>query len=130
MSAPATDHPAISDPWTERQIRLGRLAPGARGLSRCEATRQYNAANALTSADPDFLYTPGAAQAAARGVLALVSIEIAPQTTIALTDARSGPWCATHRVTPGQVEAACEQHRQITGEHISGAALIDALPWV
>lgn len=123
--------PAITDPWTERQIRAGRLAPGARGLTRCEAAWQHNEANALSPADPDYLYTPGAAQAAARGVLALVDIHIAPQVVVMLTDDdRTGPWCATHRVNPGQITYAAEQNRQVTGEHISGVALIDALPWV
>lgn len=128
MTAPAATRP-ITDPWTERQIQRGLLAPGARGLTRCEAARQYNATNALSPADHDYLYTPGAAQHAARAVLALVGITVAPQTTVVLTDARSGPWCATHRVTPGQVEAACEQHWQVTGEDISAHAVLDALPW-
>ena len=131
MTATVATRPALTDPWTERQIRAGRLAPGARGLTRCEASRQYNATNALSPADPDFLYTPGRAQAAARAVLALVGIHIAPQVVVMLTDDdRTGPWCATHRVNPGQVDAAAEQHRQVTGETVSAHALTEALPWV
>lgn len=132
MSAAATaTHPAVTDPWTERQIQQGRLASGARGLTRCEAAWQHNEANALTSADPDFLYTPGAAQATARRILALVGIEIARQTTVVLTDAdRTGIWCATYRVNAGQLEAAAEQYRLVTGEEISAHSLLRGLPWV
>ena len=130
MTAAAATRPAVIDPWTERQIQRGLFAPGARGLTRREAARQYNAANALTSADPDFLYTPGAAQHVVRALLALVGIHIAPQVVVILTDAAAGPWCATYRVNPGQVEYAAEQNRLIAGEHINPAALIEALPWV
>ncbi len=129
MTTAAATRP-ITDPWTERQIQRGRLAPGARSLSRCEAAFQHNEANCLTPADPDYLYTPGRAQAAVRALLALVGIEIAPQTTVVLTDGCSGIWCATYRVTPGQVDYASEQHRLIAGEEISPHALIDALPCV
>lgn len=131
MSAPATTRPAVIDPWTERQIQRGLFAPGARGLTRCEAAHQYNEANCLTPADPDYLYTPGRAQHVVRALLALVGIEVHPRVTVVLTDAdRTGPWCATYRVNPGQVDYASEQHRQITGETVSAHALIGALPWV
>lgn len=121
--------PTICDPWIERQIHAGRLAPGARGMSRAEAADQCNAANALDPTDPDYLYTPGQAQQVACEALAVIGIDVDPDTRIVLTDGRAGPRCTTYMLNPGQIEAAVEQHRLITGEAISADALTEALPW-
>lgn len=119
----------IVDPWIERQITAGHLAPGARGMTREEAAVQFNTANALTSEDPDYLYTPGQAQVTARDALAMVGIDVDPDTRIVLTDGRAGQRCAYYLLNPGQIEAAVEQHYLITGERLSTDALIQALPW-
>ncbi|MCZ4652719.1 hypothetical protein O4157_14930 [Gordonia amicalis] len=120
---------AITDPWIERQIQAGNLAPGARGLSRDEAAAQYNAANALDSTDPDFIYTPGQAQAVARDALATIDIEVPAATRVLLTDAHVGLRCTNYLLNPGQIEFAIDQHRLISGEDLSADALIAALPW-
>ena len=125
MSAPTT----ITDPWIERQIRSGHLAPGARGLTRDEAAHQFNEANALDPTDDGYLYTPGQAQVVTRDALAVIGIEVGPDTRVVLTDGRAGPRCSYYLLNPGQVEAAVEQHRLATGESISADALIGALPW-
>lgn len=119
----------IRDPWIERQIQTGNLAPGARGMSRDEAAHQFNSSNALTPSDDDYLYTPGQAQQAARDALATIGIEVADNTRVLLTDMSTGPRCTYHLLNPGQVTAAAEQHYLVTGEHISADALIGALPW-
>lgn len=119
----------IADPWIERQITAGRLAPGARGLTREEAAHQHNSANALDPTDPDFLYTPGQAQRTARDALTTIEIPVADGTRVLLTDGPVGQRCTYHLLNPGQIEAACEQHRLVTGEHISADAVIEALPW-
>lgn len=119
----------ICDPWIERLIHAGHLAPGARGLTREGAADQYNGANALTPEDADYLYTPGQAQAVAREALAVIGIEVPDSTRIVLTDGRAGPRCTTYMLNPGQITAAVEQHRLATGEAISTDALIEALPW-
>ncbi|ATD71735.1 hypothetical protein CNO18_17185 [Gordonia sp. 1D] len=119
----------LIDPWIERQVAADRLAPGARGLTREEAARQHNAANALDPTDPDYLYTPGQAQAVARDALTTLDIDVDSTTRIVLTDGRAGPRAGAYMLNVGQVEAAVEQHRLVTGEHISADALIGALPW-
>lgn len=126
MSAPTT---VITDPWIERQIRSGHLAPGARGLTREQAAEQYNEANALTPEDVDYLYTPGQAQVVARDALAVIGIEVSPDTRVVLTDGRAGPRAGAYLLNPGQVTAAIEQHRLTTGEAVSADALTQALPW-
>lgn len=120
---------AITDPWIERQIQAGNLAPGARGLSRDEAAAQYNAANALDSTDPDFIYTPGQAQAVARDALAIIDIDVDHAARVVLTDGRAGPRAGAYLLNVGQVEFAVDQHRLTTGEDLSADALIAALPW-
>lgn len=125
MSTPTV----ITDPWIERQIRAGHLAPGARGISRAEAADQYNAANALDPEDDDYLYTPGQAQSVARDALAMIGVDVDPDTRVVLTDGRAGPRCHTYMLNIGQIEAAVEQHRLATGENLSADALIGALPW-
>ena len=117
------------DPWVERQISAGRLAPGARGMSRADAAAQYNAANALTPADEDYLYTPEQAQAAARAVLAAVGVHVDDAVTVTLTDGAAGPWCRDYLVNPGQLEAGLEQLHLITGEHLAAEAVLRQLPW-
>ncbi len=119
----------LIDPWIERQIAAGHLAPGARGMSRAEAADQYNAANALDQTDPDFLYSPGQAQETARAALSMVGIEITDGTRIMLTDRVAGSRCWVYLANCGQIEAAVEEHRLTTGEDISVDALISALPW-
>lgn len=119
----------LADPWIERQIGEDRMAPGARGLSREAAAEQYNEANALGPADPDWLYTPGQAQQVARDALAMIGIEVPEGTRMLLTDGRAGPRCSYFLLNVGQVEAAVEEHRLCTGETISVDALIGALPW-
>ena len=118
----------ICDPWIERRIRSGGLAPGARGLSREAAAEQYNQVNGLDPSDHDFLYTPGQAQSAARDALAVISIETG-DARILLTDGRPGPRCWSYLVEPGQLEYAVEQHRLTTGETVSAEAVMEALPW-
>lgn len=120
----------LTDPWIERQITAGRLAPGARGMSREEAARQFNAVNALDPADPDHLYTPGQAQQVARDALAVIGIDVDADTRVLLTDGSAGLRCTYYLVSPGQIEYAVEQHRLVTGETISADAVIEALPWV
>lgn len=130
MTAATATRPAITDPWIDRLIADGRVPDRARALDRADVARRYNQIRDLSAADDSYLYTPGQAQAAVRDLLALVDIAVAPQAAIVLTDGRSGPWCATHRLNPGQVAYAAEQHRQVTGETISAHALLEALPWV
>lgn len=125
MSTPTV----ITDPWIERQIRSGHLAPGARGLTREQAAHQHNQANALGPVDDDYLYTPGQAQVVARDALAVIGIDVDPGTRVVLTDGRAGPRCHTYMLNPGQIEFAVEQHHLATGEAISADALIEALPW-
>lgn len=117
------------DPWVERQIGAGRLSPGARGLSREDAAAQYNAANALTPADQDFLYTPEQAQAAAHEALEAVGIDVDAAATVTLTDGATGPWSQAYRVNPGQVETGLEQLYLITGDHLAADAVLRQLPW-
>lgn len=119
----------LTDPWIERQIRAGHLAPGARGLTREEAARQFNAANALNPTDDDYVYTPGQAQTVARDALAVIGVDVDADTRIVLTDGRAGPRCSYYLLNPGQVEFAVEQHRLVTGEYISADAVIASLPW-
>lgn len=119
----------LIDPWVERQIQAGRLAPGARGLSRAEAADQYNAANALDQTDPDYLYSPGQAQDVALAALSMVGIDLPDGARVVLTDLVAGRCGRAYRANPGQIEAAVEEHRLTTGEHISADALIAALPW-
>lgn len=119
----------LIDPWVERQIQSGRLAPGARGLNRGEAADQYNAANALTPEDHDYLYSPGQAQDVARDALSMVGVDLPAGTRVVLTDVVAGPCGRAYRANAGQIEAAVEEHRLATGEEISADALIAALPW-
>ncbi|MFM9378579.1 hypothetical protein [Gordonia sp. VNK21] len=119
----------ICDPWVERMIAAGRLAPGARGLSRAEAADQYNAANALTPDDHDYLYSPGQAQETARDALSMVGIALPAGARVVLTDLVAGHCGRAYRANVGQIEAAVEEHRLTTGETISADALIAALPW-
>lgn len=121
--------PTICDPWIERLIHAGHLAPAARGLTREAAAEQYNAANALDPTEPDYLYTPGQAQEISRGALDMIGIEVPSGTRVVLTDRRAGHRANTYMLNCGQVEAAIEQHRLATGETISADAVINALPW-
>ncbi|ANI91225.1 hypothetical protein [Dietzia timorensis] len=118
----------LTDPWIERQITAGRLAPGARGMSRTEAAEQYNQANSLTESDDDYLYTPGQAQQAAHDALAVIGIETG-DARILLSDGRPGPRCWSYLVEPGQLEFALDQHRLTTGASLSADAVMEALPW-
>ena len=119
----------VTDPWIERMIHAGHLAPGGRDLSREEAAAQYNEANALEPTDPDYLYTPGQAQQVARDALATIDIEVPAATRVLLTDAHVGLRCTNYLLNPGQIEFAIDQHRLISGEDLSADALIAALPW-
>lgn len=119
----------ITDPWIERLIGAGQLAPGARGLTREQAAQQFNSANALDPGDPDYLYTPGQAQQVARDALATIDIEVDPDTRALLTDGRAGPRAGAYMLNVGQIEAAVEQHRLTTGENLSADAVIASLPW-
>lgn len=110
--------PTITDPWIERQIHAGHLAP-----------EQYNQANALTPEDVDYLYTPGQAQSTARDALAVIGIDVPDGTRVVLTDGRAGLCCTYYLLNVGQIECAVEQHRLATGENLSADALIEALPW-
>ncbi|OBA59265.1 hypothetical protein [Gordonia sp. 852002-10350_SCH5691597] len=125
MSTPTV----ITDPWIERQIHAGHLAPGARGLTREEAAHQFNEANALDPTDDGYLYTPGQAQVVARDALAVIGIEVPDSTRVVLTDGRAGLCCTYYLLNVGQIECAVEQHRLATGENLSADALIEALPW-
>ena len=119
----------ICDPWIERLISDGRLAPGARGMTREAAATQYNQANALDPEDDDYVYTPGQAQQVARDALAMIGIDVDSDDRVLLTDGPVGQRCGYHLLNPGQVTTAVEQHRLITGETLSVDALIEALPW-
>ena len=44
--------------YREHLIASGHLAPGSRSMSLTAAIEQYNAANALAPADPDYLHPP------------------------------------------------------------------------
>lgn len=121
--------PTITDPWIERLIQSGHLAPGARGMSREQAAEQHNAANALDPSDDDYLYTPGQAQTVARDALAVIGIDVDPDTRVVLTDGRAGHRAGAYLLNVGQIEFAVEQHRLTTGESLSADALIEALPW-
>ncbi|GAB20610.1 hypothetical protein GOEFS_121_00120 [Gordonia effusa NBRC 100432] len=116
----------LVDPWVERQIRQGRLAPGARGLSRAEAADQHNAANALTPEDHDYLYSPGQAQDVALAALSMVGVDLPVGTRVVLTDVVAGRCGRAYRANAGQVEAAVEEHRLTTGEAISAAGIVGA----
>ncbi|GAB04995.1 hypothetical protein GII30_02465 [Gordonia amarae] len=126
MSAPTT---TVTDPWIERLIHAGHLAPGARGMSRAEAAELHNQANALGPVDDDYLYTPGQAQVVARDALAVIGIDVPDGTRVVLTDGRAGHRAGAYLLNPGQIETAVEQHRLTTGESLSADALIEALPW-
>lgn len=116
--------------WTERQIAAGRFSPGARGMTPEAAAEQSNRANGLGQEDPDYLYTPSQAQSVAREMLHHVGIDIDDDTRIVLTDCDdTGQHGRDHRINPGQVEGACEQHRLCTGDAISADAIAAALPW-
>ena len=119
----------LVDPWVERMIAAGRLAPGARGMSRAGAADQHNAANALTPEDHDYLYSPGQAQQTALAALSMVGIDLPAGTRVVLTDVVAGRCGRAYRANAGQIEAACEEHQLATGEAISATALINALPW-
>lgn len=115
----------------ERHIAAGRLSPGARGMRSAEALRQHNQACAATPADPEYLLDPDHAQGAARLALRLANHEIRPGCTIVLTDAIPGhdPGTDTYAVSPSQVEFALDHLRGVTGDDISAAAVVAALPW-
>lgn len=115
----------------ERHIAAGRLSPGARGMRPDQALRQHNEANGLTPADPEFLVDPDHAQGAARLALRLADHQIPPGCTITLTDAVPGyePSDSTYAASPSQIEAALDHLRAVTGDDISGAAVVAALPW-
>ena len=119
----------VCDPWVERLIHDGRLAPGARGLTREESARQYNDCNGLVESDVDFLYTPTQAATAVRELLGDIGLDIPERARVLLTDGDGGPRCWSYLVELGQIEFACEQHRLITGESIHADPLIAALPW-
>lgn len=119
-----------ADPWIERHIAARTLSPGARGMDRAGVAGQYNAANALTPADPDFLFTPDQAQPTARAMLNHVGITVGDGTIVVLTDADdTGPDGREYRINVGQLEGACEQHRLVSGNAISADAIVAALPW-
>ncbi len=118
----------LTDPWVERLIRAGLVPERARGLDRADVARRYNRVHNFHPADPDYLYSLGQAQDAARDVLVLVGIELADGTRIVLTDRVAGRCGWTYLANPGQIEVACEEHRLTTGEQISADALIAALP--
>ena len=115
--------------WTDRQIADGRQAPDARGMTPDDAAAQHNEANALSPEDPDDLYTPDGAQQRARDLLTTVGIEVGPTVHVVLTDGSAGSCSRWQRVNPGQLEAAAEQHRLMTGEALSADAIMEALPW-
>lgn len=116
--------------WTERMIASGRLSPGARGMDPADAADQYNQVNALTLADPDFMYAPSQAQRVAREVLRGVGIKVSEHVVVTLTDTDdTGMRLAERRLNPGQIEGAVEEHRLATGEPISADALVASLPW-
>lgn len=119
-----------TDPWIEQRITAGLLAPGARGMTREDVAEQYNEANALSPADDDYLYTPEQVQKTVHDVLRFVDVDVPDHTDIMLTDAAAGPRAGGYAVNPGQVEAAVEQYRLVTGDSISADAVITALPWV
>lgn len=118
-----------TDAWIEGHIAAGRLAPAAREMDPADAARQHNEANALDPDRPDYLYAPDQAQRCARDLLGAIGIEVGPAVQVVLTDADAGPRLRTHRVNPGQLEFACDQHRLVTGESVCADALIGGLPW-
>ena len=118
-----------TDAWIEARIVDGQLSPGARGMTRDEAAAQHNAANALDPADADYMFTPERAQKVVHDVLRLVDLEVADYREILLTDCAAGPRAGGYAVNIGQVEAAVEQFRLVTGESLSADAITQALPW-
>lgn len=119
-----------TDLWIEQHIADGRLAPGARGMTRDEAAHQYNEANCLTAADDDYLHAPEQAQKVVHDALRLVGLDVPDHTDVTLTDRSTGPRHRSDRVSPSQVEAACEQFRLVTGDALSAEAIVNALPWI
>lgn len=116
--------------WIERRIADGLLAPAAREMSPADAARQHNETNGLSAGDPDYLYAPDDAQQCAQDLLDTIGIEVAPGATVLLTDVDEvGAADDGHRVNPGQLEFACDQHRLATGEDVCADALIGAMPW-
>ena len=121
--------PTLTDPWIDKLIRAGLVPERARGLDRGDVAARYNRVHSLSPADPDYLYSPGQAQTAARAALSLVGIELTDGTRVVLTDGVAGHRGRAYVANPGQLEAAVEEHRLATGESISADALIAALPW-
>ena len=116
--------------WTERQIAARVLSPGARGMTPEAAAEQSNRATGLGQSDPDYLYAPSQAQQTARDLLAHVGITVDDDTTVVLTDCDdTGRHGREHRINPGQIAGAAEEHRLCTGDNINPDALIQALPW-
>ncbi|GAA4739174.1 hypothetical protein [Gordonia alkaliphila] len=119
---------AITDPWVARLVHRGLVPDRARTLDRADVARRYNRVHDLAPADPDYLYSPGMAQDAARAALSMVGIDLTDGTRIVLTDGVAGPRCWSHLANPCQIEAAIEEHRLTTGEVLAVEPLLEALP--
>lgn len=116
----------ITDPWVQRQAAAGLVPERARGLDRADVANRYNRVHGLAPDDHDYLYSPRQAQ---RTALALVGIDLPDDTRIVLTDGVAVLRGRAYVANYGQIEAAAEGDRLVTGESISADALIQALPW-
>lgn len=75
--------------------------------------------------------TVSTSQAVAREVLRAIGVTVPFGRAIVLTDRDdTGVRGYTHRINPGQLEYAVEQHRLVTGESIDYADLEACMPWI
>ncbi|WOC14325.1 hypothetical protein [Gordonia sp. MP11Mi] len=73
---------------------------------------------------------PSSPQQRARDVLRGIGIDVPDDRAVVLTDRDdTGDRVFTYLINPGQLAAACEEHRLATGESVDGDALVAALPW-
>ncbi len=74
---------------------------------------------------------PPSPQQRARDVLRGIGIDVADGRSVVLTDRDdTGERVFTYLINPGQLAAACDEHRLATGESIDADELENALPWL
>lgn len=75
--------------------------------------------------------TVNTSQTTAREVLRAIGIDVPVGRAVVLTDRDdTGVRGYTHRINPGQLEYAVEQHRLTTGESIAYDDLEACMPWI